>query len=287
MKPNFEKILPSSDLSFRYCVRQEREFSFNWHHHNEYELTAIFKGRGQRFVGDSINNYNESDLVLIGPNVPHTWQSKKTNTTADNKACVIQFDKNFLGDVIWERPEFKIIRTLLNKSAAGICFNGGMRDEIIAQMLEMDGQQDFKKMLSLLDILDKLGGCKKVEVLSLKIFTKNINSEQSNRIDKVLEYLSKNYGEEINLTEVADSVHMSVSAFSRFFKRTTGKNYVNYLNELRINSACALLIETDMSILEICFKSGFQSLANFNRRFRQIKKMCPKEFRSQFSKPIF
>jgi AraC-like DNA-binding protein len=200
---------------------------------------------------------------------------------------VIQFDKNFLGNLIWDKPEFKTIGTLLSKSAAGICFKGEIKDEVIAQMLEMDGQQDFKKLLSFLDILGKLGEYKKAEVLSLKIFEQNINSKQGSRIDKVLEYLSQNYSEEINLAEVADSIHMSISAFSRFFKRITGKNYVNYLNDLRINSACTLLIETDMSVSEICFKSGFQSLANFNRRFRQIKKICPKEFRRQFFKAAY
>jgi AraC-like DNA-binding protein len=287
MKPNFEKILPSSDLSFGYFLRQTREFAFNWHHHNEFELTAICKGSGRRFIGNSIKNYNENDLVLIGPNLPHTWQSKKTSTSAGNKACVIQFDKYFLGNIIWDKPEFKLIRTLLNKSAAGICFYGEKKNEIIAQMLEMEEQQDFKKLLSLLDILGKLGECKKAEVLSLKVFEKNINLKQGSRIDKVLEYLSQNYIEEINLAEVAASVHMSISAFSRFFKRITGKNYINYLNDLRINSACTLLIETDMSVSEICFKSGFQSLANFNRRFKQIKMVSPKEFRNQFSKTDF
>ncbi|MEN6385282.1 MAG: AraC family transcriptional regulator [Phycisphaerales bacterium] len=284
MKPNYEKVLPPSHLSFVYCIRQTREFAFNWHNHKEFELTAIFKGTGRRFIGSSVENYDENDLVLIGPNLPHTWQSQKTSSNIGNKACVIQFDKNFLGNTIWDNPEFKAVKALLNKSAGGICFKGPKKNEIIAQMLDMQKQNDFKKTLSLLDILDQLGGYKNIKVLSLKISEKNINSKQGGRIDKVLEYLSQNFSEQINLAEVADSIHMSISAFSRFFKRITGRNYVNYLNDLRINSACTYLIETDMSVLEICFKSGFQSLANFNRRFKQIKQMSPREFRNQFSK---
>ncbi|HBG26948.1 MAG: hypothetical protein A2Y10_12335 [Planctomycetes bacterium GWF2_41_51] len=284
MIPNFEKIIPSCDLSFRYYIRKDREFPFYWHHHNEYELTAIYGGRGQRFVGDNIGNYNGIDLVLIGPNLPHTWQSSRAGTSDVNEACVIQFDERFAGDMIWNNPEFKTVSLLLNKSNAGICFRGQVRNEVVGRMLAMENEKNFNKLLSLLEILERLGCCDEKEVLSVKIFEKNSNTQQNSRIDKVLQYINQHYSEEINLAEVAGSIHMSDSALSRFFKRTTGKNFIDYLNEMRINSACSMLIETDMNISEICFRSGFQGIANFNRRFRQIKKVCPKEFRRQFFK---
>lgn len=271
-------------MSFNYFIRQDSLFPFCWHHHNEYELTAVYEGKGSRFVGDSIGSYDGSDLVLIGPNLPHTWQSKEADMPNANKASVIQFDRHFLGEAVWNNPEFQIIKMLLNKSNTGICFHGEARNEIIGKMIAMNGQQNFYKLMSLLDILEKLGHWENTEILSLKVFEKNIDLEQAGRIDKVLQYLSQNYSQEISLVEAAEIVHMSVSSFSRFFKRLTGKNFVNYLNELRVSSACTLLIETDMNISEICFRSGFQSVANFNRRFRQIKKVSPKEFRGHFFK---
>ncbi|OQA01747.1 MAG: HTH-type transcriptional regulator YesS [Planctomycetes bacterium ADurb.Bin401] len=284
MIPNFEKVIPSSDLSFNYFIRRECEFPFNWHHHNEYELTAIYGGRGQRFVGDNIANYNGIDLVLLGPNLPHTWQSNRTRKPDVNRACVIQFDEYFMGEVLSNSPEFKAIRILMNKSNSGICFGGEIRHKIIDMMFGMVKERNFYKLLRLLEILETLGRCDEMEILSAKIFEKNLNNEQSNRIDKVFQYINKHYTDEINLSETAGSVHMSDSAFSRFFKRTTGKNFIDYVNELRINFACSMLIETDMNISEICFRSGFESVANFNRRFKEIKKMCPKEFRNKFLK---
>ncbi len=74
---------------------------------------------------------------------------------------------------------------------------------------------------------------------------------------------------------------MSESRFSRFFRRATGNTFTDFVNRVRINRACQLLMETERYITHICYDVGFNNVANFNRRFLDIKGMTPSEYRKQ------
>jgi AraC-like DNA-binding protein len=78
---------------------------------------------------------------------------------------------------------------------------------------------------------------------------------------------------------------MHPSAFSRFFKNGTQRTVTDYVNELRIGLASRLLLETELSILEICLRSGYENASNFNRRFREYRGMTPREFRAAHRAP--
>ncbi len=241
---------------------------------------------GKRFVGDNIDYYQEGDLFFIGPNLPHTWYSPP-GTLGDGRiheAILVQFKDNISGINFRQIPEFISIVHLFAASRRGLQFFGRTREAVIPLLFQLEHLEGADRLLTLLKILDILGRADKTErkTLSSIEFTNRFQEEEQTRIDKVCTYINQNYKKKLKLEDVAAIANMSTTAFSRFFKKSTGKTFVNYVNELRIGWACKLLIETEMTIAEICYEVGFNNLSNFNRRFYERHKMSPRQYRQAF-----
>jgi len=282
MRAAIQKLSAPQRSSFIYQEKSSSRFRFNWHFHPEYELTLISRSQGKRFVADSISDYRDGDLVLLGPNLPHTWQS-----TADgrirHKAIVLQFSEDFLGSGFFEAWELRQVNRLLRRSAHGLCFSGRSRDEAAKQIEKLGKLSGLQRLTSFIEILEILARSRKAVVISSPGFTPLLHHENHRRIDRVCEYINSNYQQDISQPFVAEMVHMSPSSFSTFFKKTVGLTFVDYVNNLRISHACRLLIETEHSILEICHLAGFNNLSNFNRRFLNSKGSSPREFRAEYN----
>lgn len=274
MRARPERISTSPAASFALKRRRDRSFAFAWHFHPELELTWIVRSRGRRFVGDSIEDYRDGDLVLLGPNLPHTWHSEPGRT---HEAVVAQFAPDFLGEL----PELRGVRALFDRAGRGLAF-GGRTLKAVGRLLDGMGDVDgLPRLRSLLEILERLAAARDARPLSSRPFTEARGADME-RIDRVCRYLAERYAEDVGLPDAAAVAHLSVPAFCRFFKARTGKTLVAYLNELRIGRACRLLMETERSVSDIGFDSGFNNLSNFNRRFRALKGTSPREFRRAF-----
>jgi len=284
MNPFLEAISTEPDESFFCRAFVLPAFTFGWHFHPEIELTLIVRGQGKRFVGDDIANFRDGDLCLLGPNLPHTWLSDTQQPTADNGAAsiVVQFLPTCFGQGFFDRPELRQIAKLLRAAEQGLQFTGVARDVVAAKMATMDTLPPYRRMMALLECLDVLASSPDAKPLSSRGFAPSIAENDRTRIDAVSRFIFDHADEPLRLEDAADVAHLSASAFSRFFRRATGKSFVRYVNELRVARACRRLSETDDSIAAIAFESGFGNLANFNRRFLEIKGMRPREFRTQF-----
>jgi AraC-like DNA-binding protein len=174
---------------------------------------------------------------------------------------------------------------LFTDAARGIQFKGKTRTRVIKIIKKMEKQEGLERLISLLSILDILGRAEKVdkEILSSIEFSRRLQPHDQTRIDHVCTFINENYRNQLRLKDAADIVNMSTTAFSRFFKKSTGKTFVNYVNALRIGWACKLLIESEMNIAEISYEVGFNNLSNFNRRFHERHRMNPREYRQQFA----
>jgi len=286
MNPFLESISPSSEVSFSCRGFTLPAFTFGWHFHPEIELTLIVRGEGKRFVGDDIANFRAGDLCLLGPNLPHTWLSDQPNPT-DNSTCesvVIQFLPDCFGDGFFDRPELRAVARLLRHARQGLQFTGPARDAADAAMRQMESLAPLPRMLALLDTLGRLAGSRHAKALSSSHFAPTFAEDDRRRIDEVSRFIFDHADEPLRLEDAADVAHLSASGFSRFFRRATGKSFVRYVNELRVARACRRLSETEDSIAAIAFESGFGNLANFNRRFLEIKQLTPREFRKQFAR---
>jgi AraC-like DNA-binding protein len=284
MKAAYEHISAGERASFAFRSFAVPGFGFNWHFHPEYELTLIARGSGKRFVGDHIDDYVAGDLVLLGPNLPHTWYSqpaRPVNRKAQ-KSVVVQFLQGFMGESFFDRPEMVDIGRLLQRSSRGLQFAGKISRSAASQMLEMERLGPLERLTALLSILHALSRCRDCTVLSSERYAPTLRSSEQQRIDAVCSFLNERYAEPIRLEDAAELACLSISAFSRLFRRASGKTFTGYLNELRIGAACHLLTETDRRVSDIAFESGFENLSNFNRRFLEIKRMTPREYRRQF-----
>ncbi|SMO49514.1 AraC family transcriptional regulator [Solitalea koreensis] len=262
---------------------KERKFSAPLHYHPELELTLILESSGKRFIGDSIQNFEPDDLVLVGENLPHFWRND-SNLLKDgfSRAIVVQFNKSFLGESFFTLNGANHINRLIKNSTRGVCFRDPItkaliKDKLI-RLLELD---TFEKALGLLEILNILAKSD-ICYLSSPEYKAHFNEIDCTRLNKVFNYVYNNINSSFEISEIADLLNMSVSAFCHYFKKRTQKTFMQFINETRIGKAKRLLIETDKSIAEIAYESGYNSLSNFNKQFNSLEKLSPKLFRKKY-----
>lgn len=271
------------DKSFIIFKEEGQFFPCPWHYHSEYELVLVNKSTGVRQVGDHIGYFNEGDLVLMGPSLPHLWINDpkyfkgKANLTAE--AVVIHFVEDFLGANFFNLPEMEPVRNLLKLSKHGMVIKGRTRDKIAALMQEMENMGGIQRLAALLTIFDTLCANNEYELLASPGYLKQGLLDCSDRFSKVNAYILRNFDHDITLKEVASVANMAVSTFCNYFKEHYRVTFVEYLNTVRIGHACKLLGELEENIVEIAYKCGFNNLANFNRQFKKLKKMTPSKYR--------
>jgi AraC-like DNA-binding protein len=273
MKPLLEDIPFEKGSSTFYASHFHVPFfEFKWHYHPEYELTYILKGNGYRIVGNSYEQFTEGDFVLLGTNLPHTWSSK-----LPSEAIVIQFSKEFISPFLGLQ-EGQMIKDLLESSARGIRFQA---DEIMsATMIDLAksaGIERIMKLISILDILSK----KPTSYIAPNTFHTISSKKSEMRINTVCVYIQHHFYKKLSLKEIADLIGLTESNFCKFFKKATGKTYSNYVNEIRINEACRMLVQTDKTIVQISFECGFETLSYFNRIFLKKMHMTPSTFKKE------
>ena len=279
MEARFEDLnIRKGTESFRAFRLNVPKFEFNWHYHPEYELTYIENGRGKRLIGDNYEGFEPGDLVLVGKGLPHTWATDSPDNGVSS-AIVIQFNEYILQSLL-QLSEFEWVKKLLDDAQRGLHYPQKNIPAIIRAIQSLPGTSGVNRVTVLLNILSDLSMMPAVSLASA-YFQPLKGDLNEKRIAKVCEYIQNNTANSINLNTAADLVHLSKSAFCKFFKRTTGKTFSDYISEVRIGHACRLLSESDKTIADICYHAGFESPTYFNRVFLKKKGIKPREFRNR------
>ena len=277
LRAEFEKIIASGRQSFFWTHESVRRFFAPYHYHPEYEIIYIRDGFGQRLVGNSISRFGPGDLVFIAPDVPHVWMSAPDCVRCET--IYVQFLPDFLGAEFFARPEMRPVRDLMKLSLRGVGFGSAVRRDVISQLEKFETLNQTDCLLSLLNILVRMSGDSAARPLGRGAPRVRLHRGHEERIDRVFQHLDQNLTGPISQAEIAQSVGLSPSTFSRLFRRTTGRCFMEMVNELRVGQACRQLIESSQTIAEIAFSCGYETLSHFNRQFRRFMKTTPRIYR--------
>lgn len=279
-----KEITPiSQEDLFIVLDRPNAKFDYPTHYHPDYELNLVMNSKGKRIIGDSISEFGSLDLVLIGPNLPHKWQGE---IEEGNHVVTIQFHDQLLDYPILTKRLFNPIKELLQRSSRGIEFSDETKVIMKNKILDMTRTQGFDTALQFLSILYELSVSRNQRLLADPHFSPNelALETKSRRINKVCDYVKNNYYEQIKLADISTLIGMSESAFSHFFKKKTQRNFIDYVNDVRIGYASQMLFETTHSIAEVCYSCGFNNVSNFIRVFKKKKGETPSEYRLNIKK---
>jgi AraC-like DNA-binding protein len=258
-----------------------------WHNHPEYELVLITKGWGRRSIGDHIDSFKPGDIAFIGPYVPHEYvcdqECYKDSKKLQSECVVIQFDHTFLGDQFFQLPENKPLLKILSDAKHGLKFRKGDGKKVSEIMVSMVKMTDTERLYALFGIFSLLTQKPRYELLSTPQFVTTFLSDENRVMNKVIQYLMQNFQKNIRVTDLLKIAHMSNSSFCNLFKATYRMTFKDYLLKIRIGYACRLLMENNKSVSEIAYKSGFENLSNFNRQFKKLKNITPKDYASQMA----
>jgi AraC-like DNA-binding protein len=278
MQPIVEAMPPGSDLAFYFQEFDERGFHHAWHVHPEHEIACVLDGEGTRFVGDHVEPFEAGEVVLLAGQVPHMWQAHGRRAKR-SASLVIQFSDDCLGSGFFDHAELRPVRLLLRRAEHGLRFTGAARTRALALMQQMSRQRPTARLGAFLGLLDLLAASRSAVQLSRVPQTLTLRGHDQGRIDRVLRHLNQRYTQSIRQEEAARLAKLTPAAFSRFFRRMTGRHFVAYLHDLRIGHAARALLHSDAPVTQICLASGFDNLSHFNRLFRRLKGCTPTQYR--------
>ncbi|MGK0325618.1 MAG: AraC-like DNA-binding protein [Polaribacter sp.] len=285
-KPTLEKITPNFGASL--LVKKHVEFLKKhtpfWHFHPEIELVYVNKGKGKRHIGNHISYFNNSQLVLIGSNLPHVGYLDRLTTNGSE--TLIQFKPDFLGKDFFKIPEMNAIGALFERAKKGIRFNTEIKQRTgakIERLIELEG---VHRITSFLEILNDLATTADYTLLNANGFAFEAMQQDSNKIEVVYKHINDHFKEHISLDEISDLVSMTVPAFCRYFKKSTGKTFTKLVNEYRVVHATKLLAESNMSITDVSFECGFNNFSHFNKLFKNFTGKSALKYRSEMKNLI-
>ncbi|HMI01195.1 MAG TPA: AraC family transcriptional regulator [Pedobacter sp.] len=246
-----------------------------FHFHNTHEIALILKSKGTRIIGDSIENFSEGDLVILGPKVPHI---SYYNNSAIH-ALVVYFRPNWLTENQLNSESLFKLRKLFNDTDRGIKVTGLTKQKVAKNLFKLKRTKGLERILILLNILEAIAKSNEYQCLASEGYSNSFSQQDIKRLDRVYQYIRDHFTETITLENIASISNMAPTAFCKYFKNKTQKTFTNFVNEVRIGYSCKLLWNLDLSVSDICFKCGFNNLTNFNRNFKLYTKMSPSKYR--------
>jgi AraC-like DNA-binding protein len=286
MLPTLEKVETNVNHSFNVSHLKVEQLPSPLHFHPEIELLLVVKGTGTRFIGDSAERFTPGDLIMIGSNVPHVWYSDRQQPLMKaeevSEVIYILFSKEAFGKQFWDLPESKSINRIIEYSQRGIKLAGKTRDDISLLMEKISVSVGFKRISILMDILEKIASSEEYKYLASQVYQGTTNQGDSDRLNKIYEFMVNNSYREITLDEAASVANLSTPAFCRYFKKRTNKTFIQFLNEIRVGHACRLLSDENYPVADICYMCGFNHISYFIKQFKNVTGNTPFNYRKNW-----
>jgi len=285
MEAILEHLPKQQEESFVVKSFDYRYFPTPWHYHPEFELVLVTSSTGKRYIGDQISDFAPGNLALIGPNLPHTYHNDEQyyhrSSRLRARSVVVHFLERSLGADFLSLPESAPLRNLFSHAARGLEITGKTNRVVSERMKELVNMNGLARWLKLVEILHILAETAEYSFIS-RMPVSGQNEKEDGRMAKVMDYVLKHFATEIRVNDVARQLNMADNSFSRYFSQRTRKTFMSFVNEVRLNHACKLLIENKLSVAQICFECGFNNLSNFNKHFKERYRQTPLTYRKQY-----
>jgi AraC-like DNA-binding protein len=265
-------------------------FETPFHFHDYCELNYVKRSTGKRVVGDSIQNFAAGDLVLMSPNLPHIWYNDpdvfEDRGRKDAEAIVTYFSVDIIKSLTNDKLVLSKFQKLFDTAGRGLRIYGKTATVVIRHLEALKKKKGLQQIIEFLLIIDILINSKEYDAIANVGYSHSYNFKDTERMNKVYQHIMKNFTDEISLDEIAKIANMTPPAFSTFFKKRTQKSFTRFLNEIRVGHACQLLEKEEISISSVCFESGYQNFANFNKFFKEITGKTPSQYRKEIKNPF-
>lgn len=285
MSASLERIKRTENESFSIGIFQDNFEECTWHYHDNYEISFITEGTGKRIVADSIEEFYPGDLVFIGKNIPHVWIADKdydSPTQRKLEMVYLQFSDDALNAGILSLPEFQYVEKALNLSERGIQIKDQTLNEASDLMLQLPYLSSFDRMIVFLELMNLIGKNDSLVQLASNDYISKRFTTKNKRIETIHQYLMNNYREEVDLGKIADLVNMAEGSLCRFFKSEMQMTVFEYLNKIKVDYACKLLMDKKLSMADVALDSGFNNISHFNKQFKRITSSTPLKYSTRF-----
>lgn len=272
------KIPKPEQEALVYQEDHEAVFYNNLHQHEEIQISYIIQGSGSLIVGDTISDFKPDDILVIGEHIPHVFRSDP-NASSKSVMYTLFFTKKSFGKDFFNLTDLVDVQRFFEESEYGMKIKANTKTYKLFNSLKQ--QNKMERIATLLYLLNALIHTEK-QALSSFVSKQKYTDDEGKRMNDVFQFAMDHYQKRITLDEVAKRAFMSKNAFCRYFKKRTNKTFFQFLIEIRIEQACKLLCqEQDRPISVISELCGFPNIANFNRKFKELKGFAPTQYRQQ------
>lgn len=274
----------SSEDCFLVVKNKKQSLTYPVHIHPEYELILLEGAKGaKRIVANSIEEIGNTDLILISANCPHTYYHP-ANNLQDVSVISIKF-QHAIFESVKNKRLFQSIDRMTNEAERGLVFSSDDYDAVAGVLDQIVNEDDeFSKFLKLIYMLHKLSESNNYRILGSGLKYNEYDVNERLVIEKIFAYLHENYQSDLRVGDVAMRFGMTEVSFTRMLKKHVNRTFIDLLTDIRLEYVSTQLIDTNDSISEICYRSGFTNISNFNRLFLKRKEMTPKEYRNKNSR---
>jgi AraC-like DNA-binding protein len=286
MKPHLLKIPKEEQHSFSVRYDVVSHFYNKWHYHPEMELVYIIEASGRQFIGDSIHHFKNDDLILVGSNLPHLWRCDEKFLEKGSKlkveAIIVHFLQDCFGRDFFKLPENESLLRLFQRARMGVRIKNQSRDIVAGLMRQLVRARNSERIILLLQILETISQSGHTKTICSEELNFQYSKTEAERLNTIYQYILNNFSRQLTLEQIARVAHLTPNGFCRYFKSRIKKTFSKFLLEVRIGHACKLLAESEKSVADICYESGFNNFSNFNRHFKIIAGRTPLNHRKYY-----
>lgn len=290
MKAHLMKIPIPAEQSFSARHEIVPHLYNHWHYHPELELVYFIKGTGRQFIGDHIHHFKPTDMILIGSNLPHWFRCEekylRKNSNLKTEALLVHFTPDSLGEGFFKLPEHRDLHRLFEKAQQGVRIKNQTRSQVAEYMHQLIDAKGGERVIILLQILHTIAHSRQTKTVCSKGLEFHYNDMEADRMNNIYQFIMRNFTKEITLEQIAKVAHISPNSFCRYFKSRLKKTFSQFLIEVRIGHACKLLAESQITIADVCYESGFNNFSNFNRHFKAVTGKTPMAHRKHYQELV-